>query len=131
MNTILQALKNMPSVPEKGEGQNLLNADTLVEKSASTIVSPRIEESSTASVPDEDSSAEARAPDDPLPNVWVYDGEAYDLSDFMKQHPGGEFFIGRMKNRDITTLVNVLHSNPEKVKRGSRKYALDRAATAE
>ncbi|WNN90208.1 cytochrome b5-like heme/steroid binding domain-containing protein [Gloeocapsopsis dulcis] len=42
-----------------------------------------------------------------MPNVWIYDGEAYDLSDFVKKHPGGEFFIGRMKNRDITALVNI------------------------
>jgi hypothetical protein len=64
-----------------------------------------------------------------MPNVWVYEGEAYDLSDFIKKHPGGEFFIGRMKNRDITTLVNVLHRNPTKVKKRLQKYALGRKAT--
>jgi Cytochrome b5-like Heme/Steroid binding domain len=66
-----------------------------------------------------------------MPNVWIYNGEAYDLSDFIKRHPGGEFFIGRMKNRDITTLVNVLHRNPDKVKKMLQKYALGRKATAE
>jgi Cytochrome b5-like Heme/Steroid binding domain len=66
-----------------------------------------------------------------LPNVWVYEGDAYDLSDFIKLHPGGEFFIGRMKNRDITTLVNVLHRNPTKVKKRLQKYALGRKATAQ
>lgn len=66
-----------------------------------------------------------------MPNVWVYDGQAYDLSDFVKHHPGGEFFIGRMKNRDITTLVNVLHRNPAKVKRRLQKYSLNRKATPE
>ena len=66
-----------------------------------------------------------------MPNVWVYDGEAYDLTDFIKQHPGGEFFIGRMKNRDITVLVNVLHRNPEKVKQRLKKYSLGRKATPE
>lgn len=66
-----------------------------------------------------------------MPNVWVYDGEAYDLTDFMKKHPGGEFFIGRMKNRDITALVNVLHANPAKVKHRLKKYALGRKATAD
>ena len=64
-----------------------------------------------------------------MPNVWVYEGDAYDLSDFIKHHPGGEFFIGRMKNRDITTLVNVLHRNPTKVKKRLQKYALGRKAT--
>ncbi|MBD2776506.1 cytochrome b5-like heme/steroid binding domain-containing protein [Iningainema tapete] len=66
-----------------------------------------------------------------MPNVWVYDGEAYDLSDFIKQHPGGEFFIGRMKNRDITTLINIFHPNPEKNKKMLKKYALGRRALPE
>lgn len=63
-----------------------------------------------------------------LPNVWVYAGDAYDLSEFVTQHPGGEFFIGRMKNRDITTLVNVLHANPSRAKKRLKKYALNRKA---
>jgi hypothetical protein len=66
-----------------------------------------------------------------LPNIWIYDGEVYDLSDFIKRHPGGEFFIGRMKNRDITTLVNIFHPNPEKSKRVLKKYALGREARPE
>lgn len=66
-----------------------------------------------------------------MPDVWVYNGEAYDLSDFIQQHPGGAFFIGRMKNRDMTTLVNIMHPNPAKVKRQLQKYALGRAATAD
>jgi hypothetical protein len=66
-----------------------------------------------------------------LPNVWIYDGDAYDLSDFINRHPGGEFFIGRMKNRDITILVNVFHPNPEKAKKVLKKYALGRKAVPE
>jgi hypothetical protein len=78
-------------------------------------------------------TGESSVPDEPpvLPNVWIYDGEAYDLSDFIKRHPGGEFFIGRMKNRDITTIVNVFHSNPEKNKKVLKKYALGRKARPE
>ena len=64
-----------------------------------------------------------------MPDVWIYDGEAYDLTDFIKKHPGGEFFIGRMKNRDITTLVNIFHRNPQKVKKVLQKYSLGRKAT--
>jgi Cytochrome b5-like Heme/Steroid binding domain len=64
-----------------------------------------------------------------MSNVWIYDGEAYDLTDFIKKHPGGEFFIGRMKNRDITTLVNIFHRNPQKVKKVLQKYSLGRKAT--
>ena len=66
-----------------------------------------------------------------MPDVWIYDGEAYDLTDFIKKHPGGEFFIGRMKNRDITALVNIMHRNPEVIKKKLKKYALNRKATAE
>lgn len=63
-----------------------------------------------------------------MPNVWVYEGEAYDLSDFIKQHPGGGFFIGRMRNRDITTLINIFHPHPEKNQKTLKKYALGRKA---
>ncbi|MBD2435588.1 cytochrome b5-like heme/steroid binding domain-containing protein [Nostoc sp. FACHB-110] len=66
-----------------------------------------------------------------LPNAWIYDGQAYDLSDFIKKHPGGEFFIGRMKNRDITILVNIFHPNPQKVKKILQKYALNRPGVPE
>uniref|UniRef100_A0A0C1R6Z8 Membrane protein n=1 Tax=Tolypothrix bouteillei VB521301 TaxID=1479485 RepID=A0A0C1R6Z8_9CYAN len=61
----------------------------------------------------------------------MYDGQVYDLSDFIKRHPGGEFFIGRMKNRDITILVNIFHPNPQKVKKILKKYALNREAVPE
>jgi hypothetical protein len=67
----------------------------------------------------------------PLPDVWVYAGEAYDLTAFIKKHPGGELFIGRTKNRDITTIVNIFHPNPEKVKRMLKQYSLGRSARRE
>lgn len=67
----------------------------------------------------------------PLPNVWIYAGEAYDLTEFIKKHPGGEFFIGRTKNRDITTIVNIFHRNPERVKKVLKKYSLGRVGKPE
>ena len=67
----------------------------------------------------------------PLPNIWIYAGEAYDLTEFIKKHPGGEFFIGRTKNRDITTIVNIFHRNPERVKKVLKKYALGRLGKPE
>lgn len=69
--------------------------------------------------------------DGQLPNVWVYDGEAYDLTEFIGKHPGGEFFIRRTKNRDITTFVNFFHRNPERVKRVLKKHSLGRSAKPE
>ncbi|WP_336082381.1 cytochrome b5 domain-containing protein [Nocardia sp. SSK8] len=67
----------------------------------------------------------------PVNNVWVYNGRAYDLSDWISKHPGGEFFIGRTKNRDITSIIGSYHRDPEKIARMIERYALDRAATPE
>jgi hypothetical protein len=67
----------------------------------------------------------------PLPNIWIYAGDAYDLTEFIKKHPGGEFFIGRSKNRDITAIVNVFHRNPERVKKILKKYSLGRIGKPE
>lgn len=65
----------------------------------------------------------------PMADVWVYNGLAYDLSDWIAKHPGGAFFIGRTKNRDITNVVNSYHRDPERVERILRRYALGRDAT--
>ncbi|WP_310785955.1 fatty acid desaturase [Mycobacterium sp. Z3061] len=65
-----------------------------------------------------------------LPDVWVYNGRAYDLSDWISKHPGGAFFIGRTKNRDITAIIASYHRDPAVVERIlERKYALGRDAT--
>ena len=66
-----------------------------------------------------------------LADVWVYKGRAYDLSDWISKHPGGEFFIGRSKNRDITSIIGSYHANVEAVERMLEKYALDRDAVIE
>ncbi|WP_139829609.1 fatty acid desaturase [Mycobacterium gastri] len=66
----------------------------------------------------------------PLSDVWVYNGRAYDLSDWISKHPGGAFFIGRTKNRDITAIIASYHRDPAKVERIlERRYALGRDAT--
>lgn len=65
-----------------------------------------------------------------LSDVWVYNGRAYDLSDWIAKHPGGPFFIGRTKNRDITAVIASYHRDPAKVERIlQRRYALGRDAT--
>jgi fatty acid desaturase len=64
-----------------------------------------------------------------LSDVWVYNGRAYDLSDWIAKHPGGAFFIGRTKNRDITAILNSYHRDPAKIERILARYALDRDAT--
>ncbi|BBX95946.1 hypothetical protein AWC15_19995 [Mycobacterium lacus] len=65
-----------------------------------------------------------------MSDVWVYNGRAYDLSDWITRHPGGAFFIGRTRNRDITTIVGSYHRDPAKIERIlQRRYALGRDAT--
>ena len=70
-------------------------------------------------------------PAGPPPDVWVYKGRAYDLSDWIAKHPGGAFFIGRTKNRDITSIIHAYHKNPEVIERMLERYALDREARPE
>lgn len=65
----------------------------------------------------------------PIPDVWVYKGMAYDLTDWIAKHPGGAFMIGRTKNRDITSIIGSYHKNVEAVERLLERYALGRAAT--
>ncbi|MEU1521920.1 fatty acid desaturase [Nocardia rhamnosiphila] len=67
----------------------------------------------------------------PISNVWVYNGRAYDLSDWISRHPGGEFFIGRTKNRDITSIIGSYHREPERIERMLQRYSLDRPAVPE
>lgn len=67
----------------------------------------------------------------PVNNVWVFNGRAYDLSDWISKHPGGEFFIGRTKNRDITSIIGSYHRDPEKIARMIERYSLGRDATPE
>ncbi len=93
---------------------------------------PRFDQDGTLLPPSEDEEPPPHPLDGtPLPNVWVYAGEAYDLTDFIKKHPGGEFFIGRTKNRDITALVNIFHPNPDKNRKMMAKYSLGRTARPE
>jgi fatty acid desaturase len=65
----------------------------------------------------------------PMSNVWVYNGKAYDLTDWISKHPGGAFFIGRTRNRDITSIVGSYHRNPEAIERILQRYSLGRDAT--
>jgi Cytochrome b5-like Heme/Steroid binding domain len=125
MNAILFLYKLIPALsPAKDRNLELPTENAQLEL-------PTVERQPNTP-PQGEISKEMRSPEfmsNMMPNVWVYEGDAYDLSDFIKHHPGGEFFIGRMKNRDITTLVNVLHRNPTKVKKRLQKYSLGRKAT--
>ncbi|WP_040768230.1 fatty acid desaturase [Tsukamurella sp. 1534] len=63
--------------------------------------------------------------------MWVYKGRAYDLSEWINKHPGGEFFIGRSKNRDITSIIGSYHKDPAKIEKMLERFSLDRDARVE
>ena len=44
------------------------------------------------------------------PRYWVIHGKHYDLSDFAKKHPGGEYILMVGKGRDCTELYESVHS---------------------
>jgi Cytochrome b5-like Heme/Steroid binding domain len=146
-----------PNATDNAEGIALLpNSDQITTNSSeelaqpsfdlSTVDSPTVEtppanpvpRNQTGSIPlirplDGDDTEPPPHPVDgeALPNIWIYDGEAYDLTPFIAKHPGGQFFIGRTKNRDITTIVNIFHPNPAKVKKIIQKYSLGKSARPE
>ena len=41
--------------------------------------------------------------------MWYFNGHTYDLSKFVKSHPGGKHLIVETKNFDITYLVQCNH----------------------
>ena len=81
--------------------------------------------------PGEHDSRRPGPPAGPPPNVWVYKGRAYDLTDWISKHPGGAFFIGRSNNRDITSIIHAYHKNPQAIERMLERYALHREARPE
>jgi Cytochrome b5-like Heme/Steroid binding domain len=130
MNALLQLAKFIPTL-SRAKNQSLNDSDRQSETAQLELTAAELQQSNAAPVENSKQIGSPEYISNMMPNVWIYEGDAYDLSNFIKHHPGGEFFIGRMKNRDITTLVNVLHRNPIKVKRRLQKYALGRKATAQ
>lgn len=95
-----------------------------------TIEPPALDTRGPLGRPEEGPSSRPPAgpPAGPPPDMWVYNGRAYDLSEWIAKHPGGAFFIGRTKNRDITSIIHAYHKNPEGIERLLERYALDRDA---
>ena len=125
-----------PVVQPEGQGISARN-NLILEETKPTEDSPSVRPLNQAGQQPPQSPEDEQEPPpppldgEPLPNVWVYQGEAYDLTEFIAKHPGGQFFIGRTKNRDITTIVNIFHRNPERVKKVLKKYSLNRPAKPE
>jgi hypothetical protein len=113
----------------------LVNGNSFIPTTEASDLIPINQAGNQPSVPPEDENGGDPPPPPPdgtpLPNIWIYEGKAYDLTEFISKHPGGQFFIGRTKNRDITTIVNIFHRNPERVQKVLGKYALDQDARPE
>lgn len=56
----------------------------------------------------------------------VFDGKAYDVTDWAPLHPGGRQWITRAHGRDISSLVYTYHSNAELIRKILAKYEVNK-----
>jgi fatty acid desaturase/cytochrome b5-like protein len=56
---------------------------------------------------------------------WIVDGKAYDFTDWMKLHPGGETWFGPSQGRDISAVLHTYHRDPAKLQRFLQRYEID------
>lgn len=45
-------------------------------------------------------------------DLYIIDGKAYDLTDWIPIHPGGAIWFARSNGRDISAAVHAYHKNP-------------------
>jgi hypothetical protein len=55
---------------------------------------------------------------------WIVDGRAYDLTEWMKIHPGGAAWFGPSQGRDISALVHTYHRDPAKLRKILARYEI-------
>jgi hypothetical protein len=58
---------------------------------------------------------------------WIVDGEAYDLREWMKHHPGGSAWFVTTQGRDISALFHSYHRDPQRLRRILAQYKIDSA----
>ena len=64
--------------------------------------------------------------------MWRFNGSNYDLSDFAKSHPGGEYLIHETRGYDITYLMQTNHNwTREKALQMVEKYKVDSEFTGQ
>jgi hypothetical protein len=56
---------------------------------------------------------------------WVVDGRAYDLTEWMKIHPGGASWFGPSQGRDISALLHTYHRDPARLQKILAKYEVE------
>jgi hypothetical protein len=55
---------------------------------------------------------------------WIVDGKAYDFTEWMKIHPGGETWFGPSQGRDISALVHTYHRDPVRLRKFLARYEI-------
>ena len=56
---------------------------------------------------------------------WIVDGRAYDLTEWMKIHPGGAAWFGPSQGRDISALLHTYHRDPVRLRKILARYEID------
>jgi len=81
-----------------------------------TITAKRVQRSVSQSAP---------MSDKPLSELWWLHGKAYDFTDFVPRHPGGEYMILLGKGRDCTELFESVHALSDKPHTLLKKYRVE------
>jgi len=56
---------------------------------------------------------------------WIVDGRAYDLTEWMRIHPGGMTWFGPTQGRDISAVLHTYHRDPAKLQRILARYEIE------
>ena len=56
---------------------------------------------------------------------WIVDGRAYDLTEWMKIHPGGATWFGPSQGRDISALLHTYHRDPVRLRKILARYEIE------
>ena len=56
---------------------------------------------------------------------WIVDGRAYDLTEWMKLHPGGATWFGPSQGRDISALLHTYHRDPARLQKILARYEIE------
>ena len=56
---------------------------------------------------------------------WIVDGRAYDLTEWMKIHPGGATWFGPSQGRDISALLHTYHRDPARLQKILARYEIE------
>src|ERR1700722_19221430 len=56
---------------------------------------------------------------------WIVDGRAYDLTEWMKIHPGGATWFGPTQGPDISALIHPYHRDPARLQKILARYEIE------